>query len=82
MVCLVFELVQCISVSRHTRYPFHLRPKNGQLVRFLRIATDLIRDLQLDEDFLTMPDPLSREVTDDELEKIRTYLAYLYLIST
>ncbi|CRG83894.1 hypothetical protein PISL3812_01250 [Talaromyces islandicus] len=63
-------------------YPFHLRPKNGQLVRFLRIAADLIHDLHLDEDFLTKADPLSPEVTDDELDKIRAYLAYLYLVST
>ncbi|OKL57185.1 hypothetical protein UA08_07329 [Talaromyces atroroseus] len=59
-------------------YPFHLRPKTGQLVHFLRIAADLIHDLHLDEDFLTIPD----QVTDDELDKIRTYLAYLYLVST
>ncbi|KAH7146973.1 hypothetical protein B0J13DRAFT_584382 [Dactylonectria estremocensis] len=63
-------------------YPFHLRPKNGQLVHYLRIAADLVRDLHLDEDFLTMPDSLGREVTDDELDKIRAYLAYLYLFST
>lgn len=63
-------------------YPFHLRPKNGQLVHCLRIAADLVHDLHLDEDFLTMPDPLGRKVTDDELDKIRAYLAYQYLVST
>jgi hypothetical protein len=64
------------------RYPFQLRPKNGQLVQCLRIAADLIHDLDLDQDLLTMPDPLGRQVTDDELDKIRACLAYLYLVST
>ncbi|KAJ4207063.1 hypothetical protein NW759_014061 [Fusarium solani] len=63
-------------------YPFQLRPKNGQLVQCLRIAADLIHDLDLDQDLLTMPDPLGRQVTDDELDKIRACLAYLYLVST
>jgi hypothetical protein len=48
----------------------------------LRIAADLIHDLDLDQDLLTMPDPLGRQVTDDELDKIRACLAYLYLVST
>ncbi|EEU36939.1 uncharacterized protein NECHADRAFT_81093 [Fusarium vanettenii 77-13-4] len=63
-------------------YPFHLRPKNGQLVQCLRMAADLVRDLDLDQDFLMMADPLDRKVTDDELDKIRAYLAYIYLVST
>ncbi|RMJ12426.1 hypothetical protein CDV36_007912 [Fusarium kuroshium] len=63
-------------------YPFHLRPKNGQLVQCLRMAADLIHDLDLDQNFLEIPDPLSRKVTDDELDKIRAYLAFLYLVST
>ncbi|KAI8717128.1 hypothetical protein NCS52_00787400 [Fusarium sp. LHS14.1] len=63
-------------------YPFHLRPKNGQLVQCLRMAADLVRDLELDQDFLMIPDSLDRKATDDELDKIRAYLAYVYLVST
>ncbi|KFY78900.1 hypothetical protein V499_02026 [Pseudogymnoascus sp. VKM F-103] len=63
-------------------YPFHLWPKNGQLVHCLRMAADLVQDLHLDENFLTMRDPWSPKVTGDELEKIRAYLAYVYLVST
>ncbi|WAO90263.1 Hypothetical protein NCS54_00768300 [Fusarium falciforme] len=63
-------------------YPFHLRPKNGQLVQCLRIAADLIHDLDLDQELLTMPDPLGRQVTGNELDKIRACLTYLYLVST
>ncbi|KAI5456082.1 hypothetical protein BGZ63DRAFT_397381 [Mariannaea sp. PMI_226] len=75
------ELLQGLLIYC-TWYPFHLRPKNGQLVHCLRIAADLIHDLRLDEDFLMMRDPLGREVTEDELDKIRAYVAYQYLIST
>lgn len=46
------------------------------------MAADLVRDLDLDQDFLMMADPLDRKVTDDELDKIRAYLAYIYLVST
>jgi hypothetical protein len=46
------------------------------------MAADLVQDLHLDENFLTMRDPWSPKVTGDELEKIRAYLAYVYLVST
>ncbi|PCG89032.1 Hypothetical protein PENO1_106900 [Penicillium occitanis (nom. inval.)] len=64
------------------RHPFQLRPKNGQLDHCLRIAGDLVHDLHLDEDFLSTFDPMSQKLTDNELDKIRAYLAYLYIILT
>ncbi|KAH8897678.1 hypothetical protein GQ53DRAFT_637773 [Thozetella sp. PMI_491] len=63
-------------------YPFQLRPKDGQLAHCLRIASDLVNDLHLDDNVLSISNPMSRGVTGDELDKIRAYLAYLYLIST
>lgn len=63
------------------RHPFHLRPKDGQLVHCLRVAGDIIHDLHLDEDASLPSDPLCQKMTDNELDKIRAYLAYLYLSS-
>ncbi|KAI5867622.1 hypothetical protein GGS23DRAFT_592922 [Durotheca rogersii] len=31
-------------------YPFHLRPKSRQMVQYLRMAVDLVHDLELDEE--------------------------------
>ncbi|EHK26857.1 uncharacterized protein TRIVIDRAFT_187845 [Trichoderma virens Gv29-8] len=62
-------------------YPFHLKPKSSRLVQCMRMAADIVHDLGLDEDFLTS-DPWGQGVTEEELEKIRAYLAYVYLVST
>ncbi|RFU79703.1 hypothetical protein TARUN_2509 [Trichoderma arundinaceum] len=62
-------------------YPFHLKPKNTQLPRCMRMAEDLVQELCLDKDFL-QSHPWERVVTEGELDKIRTYLAYVYLVST
>ncbi|KAL7941152.1 hypothetical protein V8C42DRAFT_335503 [Trichoderma barbatum] len=62
-------------------YPFHLKPKSTRLAHCMRMAADIVHDLCLDEDFLTS-EPWGRGVTDEELDKIRAYLAYVYLVST
>lgn len=69
-----------ISRSQYpSRYPFHLSPRNSQLAHCLRMASDVVHDLCLDENFLASD---TWEVTDEELDKIRAYLAYVYLVST
>ncbi|KAM3445951.1 hypothetical protein NHJ13734_000128 [Beauveria thailandica] len=62
-------------------YPFHLKPKNSQLARCMRMASDIVHDLNLDDDFLTSR-PWEERVRTDDLDKIRTYLAFVYLVST
>lgn len=62
-------------------YPFHLKPKTSQLARCMRMASDLVHDLNLDDDFLSAP-PWEQGVRVDDLDKIRVYLAYVYLVST
>lgn len=47
----------------------------------MRMAADIVHDLSLDEDFLSS-DPWGRGVTSEELDMIRAYLAYVYLVST
>ncbi|KAJ6444071.1 High-affinity nicotinic acid transporter [Purpureocillium lavendulum] len=63
-------------------YPFHLRPKNKQAIQYIRMATDLIQDLELDQEFQTYTDPMGSEVTDQQLEGIRAYLGSIYVVST
>ncbi|KAH7019897.1 hypothetical protein EDB80DRAFT_771703 [Ilyonectria destructans] len=59
-------------------YPFHLRPKSKQAFQYVRMAGDLTRDLELDQE---MPDPSSPNAPSDQIEKIRTYLAWYYAVS-
>ncbi|KAJ3496294.1 hypothetical protein NLG97_g2753 [Lecanicillium saksenae] len=62
-------------------YPFHLKPKTSQLARCMRMASDIVRDMNLDENFLSSQ-PWEQGMRTDDLDKIRTYLAYVYLVST
>ncbi|KAI1101216.1 hypothetical protein F4804DRAFT_316697 [Jackrogersella minutella] len=62
-------------------YPFHLRPKNRQMVQYLRMGVDIIHDLELDEetgiDFAALP-PERKAI---KLQGIRAYLSCFYNIS-
>ncbi|KAJ6786179.1 hypothetical protein PWT90_00741 [Aphanocladium album] len=62
-------------------YPFHLKPKNSQLARCMRMASDIVHDLNMDDNFLSSQ-PWEQGVRTDDLDKIRTYLVYVYLVST
>ncbi|KAL6851846.1 hypothetical protein J3F83DRAFT_757501 [Trichoderma novae-zelandiae] len=62
-------------------YPFHLKPKSAQLSHCIRMAADIIHELGLDENFVAS-DLWGQAVTEEELDKIRAYLAYVYLVST
>lgn len=64
-----------------TRYPFHLKPKSAQLAHCIRMAADIIHELGLDENFLAS-DMWVQGITEEELDKIRAYLTYVYLVST
>ncbi|KAI1500638.1 hypothetical protein F5X99DRAFT_385440 [Biscogniauxia marginata] len=63
-------------------YPFHLRPKNRQMFQYLRMAVDIVRDLELDQESdmadLLSQDPRTRETN---LQNIRAFLACYYSIS-
>ncbi|KAL7931400.1 hypothetical protein V8C35DRAFT_310306 [Trichoderma chlorosporum] len=63
-------------------YPFHLRPRNKQAFRYIRMAAEIIHELELDQETqigLHYPDTL---VTAQQLFRIRAYLGYFYLAST
>ncbi|KFA49728.1 hypothetical protein S40293_01424 [Stachybotrys chartarum IBT 40293] len=63
-------------------YPFHLRPKNKQVFHYLRMAADLIHDLELDQE--SNPDGIlsNSTPTETQLEGLRIYLGFHYLSST
>ncbi|CCC07682.1 unnamed protein product [Sordaria macrospora k-hell] len=62
-------------------YPFHLRPKNRQAFQYVRMAVDMVNDLELDVDpgFDELNGP--RRPSPQRLEEIRTYLATYYVAS-
>ncbi|XXH02662.1 hypothetical protein Hte_009044 [Hypoxylon texense] len=59
-------------------YPFHLRPKNKQLVQYLRMAVDMVHDLELDEEIDMNLAAESPESKHARLQGIRAYLACFY----
>ncbi|KAF4980797.1 hypothetical protein FZEAL_3274 [Fusarium zealandicum] len=62
-------------------YPFHLRPKNKQAFQYYRMAGDLIRDLDLDQENPSLASTLPGEMSSLQLDQLRTYLAYYYAAS-
>ncbi|RYP44277.1 hypothetical protein DL768_009247 [Monosporascus sp. mg162] len=57
-------------------YPFHLRPKNRQVNQYMRMAVDIMQDLELDQEggYMSL-DP------QDQLPGIRAFLACHYSLS-
>ncbi|KAI0838307.1 hypothetical protein F5Y06DRAFT_269107 [Hypoxylon sp. FL0890] len=62
-------------------YPFHLRPKNKQLMQYLRMAVDIVHDLELDEETDMNLATQSPERVAIKLQGIRAYLACFYKMS-
>ncbi|KAK3190619.1 hypothetical protein K4F52_003310 [Lecanicillium sp. MT-2017a] len=68
-------LVYCIW------YPFHLRPKNKQVFQYIRMAADLIHDLELDQDQRIYDPQFENELTTEQMDGIRAYVAHCYFSS-
>ncbi|KAG8415403.1 hypothetical protein J3458_009253 [Metarhizium acridum] len=64
-------------------YPFHLRPKNKQAFQYMRMAADMVHDLELDQE---QPDlnmwSDTPNLTDEQLDRIRVYVGYFYVVSS
>ncbi|KAI1755692.1 hypothetical protein F4782DRAFT_486558 [Xylaria castorea] len=64
-------------------YPFHLRPRNKQSFQYLRMAVDIVHDLEMEQApeldllYLTGPDRRARKLDD-----IRALLSCYYAMST
>ncbi|CAN8100193.1 unnamed protein product [Discula destructiva] len=61
-------------------FPFHLRPKNKQALQYIRMASDIVRDLELDqvEDSI---DFAETRLSTERLDAMRAYLATQLLCS-
>ncbi|KAK0656786.1 hypothetical protein B0T16DRAFT_319036 [Cercophora newfieldiana] len=60
-------------------YPFHLRPKNKQAFQYIRMAVDILSDLELDQENDT--DDLDIPPTPERMDQIRLYLATYFIVS-
>lgn len=64
------------------RYPFHLRPKSKQAFQYIRMASEILQDLELSEPPPGMPaDGAGAVLTPEQTDGIRAYLACYYLVS-
>ena len=61
------------------RFPFHLRPKNKQVFHYIRMAADLLHDLELDQE--TGPCKFTGFPDDAQLDCLRAYLSFQYLVT-
>ncbi|KAI2617143.1 hypothetical protein GGR54DRAFT_631475 [Hypoxylon sp. NC1633] len=62
-------------------YPFHLRPKNKQLLQYLRMAVDTVHDLELDEETGMNLVSQPPEIREAKLQSIRAYLSCFYTVA-
>lgn len=80
------EYIGAVSVTRGSqadrhRYPFHLRPKNRQALQYIRMASDVVHDLDLDQ-ALDKIDFAEIRSNQEQMAAIRAYLACYYLCSS
>jgi len=61
------------------RYPFHLRPKNKQAFQYVRMAVDIIVDLEIDQE--SSADSAEGGPGPERLDQIRMYLSTYFLVS-
>ena len=71
------SLIDKSIAESSNRYPFHLRPNNRQALQYIRMAADIVRDLDLDQ-------PAEEDIAQirsnpDRVAGIRAYLACYYL---
>ncbi|ORY67674.1 uncharacterized protein BCR38DRAFT_427874 [Pseudomassariella vexata] len=73
------ELLQGILIYS-AWYPFHLRPKNRQASQYLRMATDIVHDLDLGQE-KTILARVETGLHAEDIDKIRGFIACFYLVS-
>ncbi|KAG8167940.1 hypothetical protein KVR01_003629 [Diaporthe batatas] len=62
-------------------YPFHLRPKQKQATQYIRMAADIVHDLELDR----APDNFDRAdfvAEEKSMDGIRAYISCYYLVAS
>jgi len=58
-------------------YPFHLRPKNKQAFQYVRMAVDIVNDLEIDQDW----SDLHMGISPERRTLVRLYLAIYFMSS-
>lgn len=66
------------GLLRQRRYPFHLRPKHRQALQYLRMATDLARDLELDQEHM-FAKRVETGLNREDYAGIRAFISCYYL---
>lgn len=64
-----------------SRYPFHLRPKHRQALQYLKMATEITSDLELDQEE-TFADRLEGGLNLEDLACMRAFVSCYYLVTT
>ncbi|KAI0153757.1 hypothetical protein BJ166DRAFT_365562 [Pestalotiopsis sp. NC0098] len=62
-------------------YPFHLRPKHRQALQYLKMATEITSDLELDQEE-TFADRLEGGLNLEDLACMRAFVSCYYLVTT
>lgn len=63
-----------------SRYPFHVRPKQRQAFQYLRMAIDIVHDLELDQEE-TFRGRFKAGFTGKDLASIRAFITCYYLLT-
>jgi hypothetical protein len=61
-----------------SRYPFHLRPKQRQALQYLKMAIDIVHELELDQEE-TYSSRVKTGFTSEDLARIRAFVTCYYL---
>ncbi|ETS85010.1 hypothetical protein PFICI_03035 [Pestalotiopsis fici W106-1] len=61
-------------------YPFHLRPKHRQAFQYLKMATEISSDLELDQEE-TFADRLEGGLNLEDLASVRAFISCYYLVT-
>lgn len=70
----------CGRTNFACRFPFHLRPKDKLPFNYMKIAYELVKELDLDIQSEPMPTK-DDTFTDARLARIRAYVACQYMLS-
>jgi hypothetical protein len=63
-----------------SRYPFHLRPKHRQAFQYLKMATEISSDLELDQEE-TFADRIEGGLNLEDLASLRAFISCYYLVT-
>jgi hypothetical protein len=66
----------------HLRHPTHLKPNLKISMQYVRMAVDIVRDMELDQEPDSDSSDVAEPVSEETLQRTRAYLATYYLASS